>query len=204
MVGPQSVDCTNKTSGDGGQMYYYGNGTFTIACDGGDGAAPQPAPQPDGGAATLKFSATDDTQANSASPSTKYGSSSSMRVDGSPQMVTYIKFKVSGISGKTVTLAKLRIYVKDGGGAPLTLQQVGSKSWTEGGLNWSNRPSVGGTVWGKKTSDVAGGWVEFDLTKLVTTDGTYSLALWSTSGDGYTFSSSEASSNQPQLVVATR
>ena len=43
-----------------------------------------------------------------------------MRVDGSPQVVTYLKFNVSGVSGKTVKSAKLRIYVKDGGGAPLT------------------------------------------------------------------------------------
>jgi hypothetical protein len=209
MVGPQAVDCTNKTTGDGGQMYYFGTSSFTIACDGGEydsgGSAPQPTPPPSSGPATLKFSATDDTQANSASPSTKYGSSASMRVDGSPQVVTYIKFKVSGVSGKTVTSAKLRVYVRDGGGAPLTLQQVGSKSWTEGGLNWSNRPSVGGTVWGKKTSGIGDGkWVEFDLTKVVTADGTYSMALWSTSGDGYSFSAAESSSNRPQLVVVTR
>jgi hypothetical protein len=208
MVGPQKVDCTNKTSGDGGQMYYFGTTTFTIACDGGgyqsDESAPTPTP-PSTGPTTLKLAPTDDTQANSASPSTKYGSSASMRVDGSPQVVTYIKFKVSGVSGKTVTSAKLRVYVRDGGGASLTLQQVGSKSWTEGGLTWSNRPSVGGTVWGKKTSAIADGtWVVFDLTKFVTADGTYSMALWSTSGDGYSFSTSESSSNRPQLVVVTR
>jgi hypothetical protein len=38
----------------------------------------------------------------------------------------------------------------------------------------------------------------------VTADGTYSMALWSTSGDGYSFSTSESSSNRPQLVVVTR
>jgi len=214
MVGPQSVDCTNKTSGDGGQMYYFGTSSFNISCSGSGGSsggsdsgstAPTPTPAPSTGPTTSKFSPTDDAQANSASPSTKYGSATTMRVDGSPQVVTYLKFNVSGVSGKTVKSAKLRIYVKDGGGAPLTLQQVGSKSWTEGGLNWSNRPSVGGTVWGKKTSASASGtWVEFDLTKVVTANGTYSMALWSTSGDGYSFNTSEASSNKPQIVVVTQ
>jgi hypothetical protein len=214
MVGPQTVDCTNKTSGDGGQMYYFGTSSFTIACSGSadsgstgsdtGASAPTPTPAPSTGPTTTKFTPTDDTQANSASPDTKYGSATTMRVDGSPQVVTYLKFSVSNVSGKTVKSAKLRVYVKDGGGAPLTLQQVGSKSWTEGGLNWSNRPSVGGTIWGKKTSSSASGtWVEFDLTKVVTANGTYSMALWSTSGDGYSFNTSEASSNKPQLVVVT-
>jgi len=38
----------------------------------------------------------------------------------------------------------------------------------------------------------------------VTANGTYSMALWSTSGDGYSFNTSEASSNKPQIVVVTQ
>jgi hypothetical protein len=45
-------------------------------------------------------------------------------------------------------------------------------------------------------------WYEIDLSSLVTGDGTYSLRITTTSGDGATYVSKEgAAGSRPQLVV---
>ncbi len=46
-----------------------------------------------------------------------------------------------------------------------------------------------------------GSWVVYDVTSLVSGNGTYSFNLTSASSDGVDFNSREAATNRPELVV---
>lgn len=76
-----------------------------------------------------------------------------------------------------------------------------SSTWTEVGITWSNRPAVTAGPRDDKAAISSGTWVEFDVTPFVGGNGTYTFVLRTTSTDGIDFSSHEATTNRPQLVV---
>ena len=76
-----------------------------------------------------------------------------------------------------------------------------SGSWTETGVTWVNKPAATGGALSDKGAISSGTWVEWDVTALVTGNGTYNLLLKSFSNDGVEFNSREAGSNRPQLVI---
>ena len=109
-----------------------------------------------------------------------FGSEPELRTDsggtaGADTAESYLRFSVGGISGK-VTGAKLRVrsdtQTVDGPALRGT-----SNSWTEGGITWANRPAPTTGV----VSDVSvigpDTWTEWDVSALVTADGTYSFQL---------------------------
>jgi hypothetical protein len=71
--------------------------TFTVD-------VPPPPPQ------ILTFSPEADARVEETSPNKNYGASSTLKVDGSPRQLSYLRFAVSGVSG-TVSSVKLRVYV---------------------------------------------------------------------------------------------
>src|SRR5690606_28550506 len=73
---------------------------------------------------------------------------------------------------------------------------------TEGTLTWSNRPPLTGPAADDRGAVVAGAWVEYDVTSLVTGDGPVAFALVPTSADGVDLHAREAS-HPPELVVCT-
>ena len=136
------------------------------------------------------------------SPSTNYGSSIALRVDGGsdPDVQTYLRFAVSGLSG-SVTSAKLRLYATspttDGPAVYAT-----STAWSETGITWSNRPGTIGPASDNTGSIATGTWADFDVTPLVAGNGTYAFVLIGSSSDGVDMSSRQGSS-PPQLVIST-
>jgi hypothetical protein len=76
-----------------------------------------------------------------------------------------------------------------------------SSDWTEGGINWQTRPP--------RTSDavddvgpvVAGTWIEFDVTAIVSGEGVYTFLLATDSTDGMNMSSRESVDNRPFLAI---
>lgn len=159
-----------------------------------------------GGTATaadgkLNFAPLADARVKEAYPNTNYGSIPYLRVDGGgdPGVKSYLRFAVSGVSGP-VKSAKLRLYAYtetvDGPAIYLT-----SNTWAEQTITWNNRPAR----IGHRVDDLgrikASSWVDYDVTKLVQGNGTYSFALHTFSNDGVYFRSREAQSNGPELVV---
>ena len=61
----------------------------------------------------LTFAPSDDTYVYSTNANTNYGSATTLQVDNSPVKNILMKFSVSGIAGRTVTSAKLRLYAVD-------------------------------------------------------------------------------------------
>ena len=113
-----------------------------------------------------------------------------------------IPVAVSGLSGGPVQSARLRLWATsattNGPAAYST-----TNAWTEGGasgITWSTRPARTSSPTDDKASVPGGAWVEFDVTSLVTGNGTFSFVLAGTSTDGLDLSSKEGV-NAPELVV---
>jgi hypothetical protein len=79
--------------------------------------------------------------------------------------------------------------------------QAASNSWDEGTITWNNAPGTsGGSL---DFVNVTTGWTDFDVTSLVTGDGTYSFVLKGDANNGSRdFSSTEGpAANVPVLRV---
>ncbi len=141
-----------------------------------------------------------DAYVDSTLPSTNYGSSTQIRVDGSPIVNSYLRFDVSGVSG-SVSQATLRIYANSGLNSGVTAKRVADNTWGEGTINYGNAPAIGSAL-GTSSVVTAGTWVTFDVTSYVTGNGTFSFAITSTNVTALSLASRE-SANKPELVVTT-
>jgi len=150
---------------------------------------------------TMNFIPTSDTFVQSNLPSTNFGSSSRLEIDNSPIQHELLKFNVSGVLGRPVTTAKLRLYCLDPSPKGGDFRRVADTSWTEGAVTWNTAPAADASTLASLGSVATGNWYEVDVTKLVTGDGTFSLKVTSTSSDGADYSSKEGG-NAPQLVIS--
>jgi NHL repeat-containing protein len=147
--------------------------------------------------APLVFEPAADALVKSGSRSTNFGTSSTIQADNSPLIESYLRFSVSGAG--PVARATLQLFAVDGSQNGPVLYPSAT-SWTETGITWNNRPARTGPAAGNLTR-VNTGWVEYDVTSLITGDGTYSFALVADSSDGADFSSRDAAGNHPRLVI---
>lgn len=166
---------------------------------------PPPPPPPPPPTTTLTVRASADAYVLGTSPNSRYGTRTTLLVDGSPAARTYFKFPVSGIGTKTVVSARLRIYAVDPSDTGGRLHRVTSNSWSESTIRWSNAPSYQSAVIGTLGSVIAGAWYEIDVTGQVTRDGTVSFALESTSSNGADYRAREAGSSwAPRLLIGVQ
>jgi glucose/arabinose dehydrogenase/PKD repeat protein len=158
-----------------------------------------------GGSTDLVFAATDDTYVRSDKPASNAGAATTMAVDASPTKDLLLRFPVSGLSGRTVIRAVLRLYCVDSSsGSGGTFRPTVSANWSEGTVTWTTSPAaqvVPGVALGPVNT---GTWVEVDVTQWVTGDGVVSLRSSSTSSNGADYVTSEGTVGfAPQLVVTT-
>jgi hypothetical protein len=107
---------------------------------------------------------------------------------------------VSGVTGPILN-AKLRLYVTNGTSNGPSLYLT-ANTWTEIGITWNNRPAPTSGVISNMGAVAANSWAEFDLTSVVTGNGTYDFVLLPDSTKGVTFTSREGTVNsRPQLVL---
>ena len=171
--------------------------TFDVRTYTFDDAAPPPPPP-----STLTFAPTDDTYVQQASPTTTAGTSTRIQVDGSPVKEILLKFNVTGLAGRPVTSARLRLYTTDPSSVGGSFYRTVSSSWSEATVNWSTAPAKSGGAITTVGSVATGTWAEADLTPAVTGDGVLSLRVSSTSSNGANYASTEGgSATAPQLVV---
>src|SRR6266508_4559015 len=112
---------------------------------------------------------------------------------------SYLRFTVSGVTS-SIQHAALRLYATTNGTTNGPAIYAGDPNWTETGITWNTRPALTSGALDNKGAIATSSWVEYDVTSLVTGNGTYSLALIADSDDGVTFSSREGS-DPPQLVL---
>jgi len=149
---------------------------------------------------SLTFIANADSYVNQVSVNSNYGTSVQLWMDGDTgaSYETYLKFSVSGITG-AIQSATLRVYstssTVDG-----PIVYATTNDWTETGITWNMRPARTSSELDDKAAIATGVWVEYNVTTVITGDGTYSFALVPTSTDAVSFSSREGS-QPPQLVL---
>ena len=152
---------------------------------------------------TLTFGPEADARVEEANPDTNFGSSSTLFVEGGSALDrhSYLRFQLAGLVG-TVQTAKLRLWVTNAtanGPAAYETNWVGA----ENAITWNNRPAPTSGPNDDKQALAVGTWVEYDVTPLVSGNGTKSFVLIGTSSDSLGLSSREASNatQRPQLVV---
>lgn len=156
------------------------------------------------GGETRTFVATDDAYVASDAATANTGAANNLRArtSGSKVLQTYLKFTVSGVGAASD--ATIRLHVVDASNRGGDLFLVTDSSWTESNITWSSKPPASGTVLDSAGPVAKGAWVEWDVSDVVTGNGTYSFVLVSPSSDVVRFVSSEgAVANRPQLVVTS-
>jgi hypothetical protein len=150
---------------------------------------------------SVTFGPVADAYTNEGSVSTNYGTATTLRADATPLVRSYLRFNLQGLSG-TVTRVTLRIFTNSSSSAGYEVRNVADNTWTEGSINHTNAPAMDGVT---ATSGAfgAGVWTTVDITPLVTGNGTYNIALTTTSGTAFSLASREAGANAPQLIVET-
>ena len=151
---------------------------------------------------TLTFSSTADTYVDGGSATTNFNSSTILRADASPVRIIYLRFAVSGVNGRQVRQARLRLGVNAASAAGGTVYLMSSNSWNESTVTFNTKPAVDGAGLQTLGAVTAGSTVEFTLDGAITADGTYNLAIDSANSAAVAYNSSLASSGQkPQLVL---
>jgi len=153
-------------------------------------------------ATPLTFTPDADSYVKQSSPTANYGTATSLQVNGvsNPGIESFIRFTVSGISG-TIQSAQLRVYATTNRTKNGPALYETSASWTETGISWNRRPARTSGAVDNKGSIGINSWAEYDVTSLVTGNGTFSFVLVADSSDGVRFSSRQGS-RPPELVVA--
>ncbi len=146
----------------------------------------------------VTFGPVADTYVEEAEPDANRGTDDGLLVDESPAMESYLRFEVRGV-GDSVDRATLRVYAYDGSTeGPAVYETNGD--WVETEITWRTRPSRSNEALAETGPVAAESWVEYDVTTLVTNDGSYSFAIVPTSRDGVDFYAREGE-RPPELVV---
>ncbi|MCG8606346.1 PQQ-dependent sugar dehydrogenase, partial [bacterium] len=156
--------------------------------------------------AKFAFIPTDDAHVRSSKPDLNYGTSTELRIrQASSIQKAYLKFNISGLIG-TITSAKLRLFVNDGGEDGGRLHLISNNfsdtamPWDEVVLNYRNAPPIDGQLLGDAGIVIQGQWVEFDVGDVVLGNGIYSFGLQTPSRDMVEYSSKEGI-HPPELVI---
>ncbi len=158
-------------------------------------------PTPGGTGGTFTFTPSADSYVESSNPGTNYGSATQIRVDGSPDVHSYLRFNVQGLSG-TVSSASLRVYANSAVTAGYDARSVSDNTWTESGITYNNAPPVG-SVLGSSGNVNSNTWTSVNVTSYITGNGTYNLGLTTSGSTALSLASRESGANAPQLVIQT-
>ena len=152
-------------------------------------------------ASILTFKAEADARVEERKPTTNKGTSNYLEaIQANKRSVeSYVRFTVSGVSD-VIQSAHLRLYSTTDASLDGPAVYAADNNWTESEITWSNRPRRLSEASDNKDITKRYSWVEYDVTPLVTGNGTYSFLLAGDSNDGVRFSSRE-SSNGPQLII---
>jgi len=147
------------------------------------------------------FTSAADSYVESSNPSTNYGSATQIRVDGSPDVRSYLQFNVQGLSG-TVTSATLRVYANSAVTAGYDAHSLSDNTWVESAITYNNAPPLGGIL-GSSGNVNSNTWTSVNVTSYISGNGTYNLGLSTSGSTALSLASREAGANAPQLVIQT-
>jgi acid phosphatase type 7 len=154
---------------------------------------------------TTTFAADADTYVQADTATTNYGTALQVVVDRSPERRTLLRFTVTGLTDPVIR-AVLRLHtVGDNTGSSHggTWRAVTDTAWSENAVTWETQPEIDGATAGELGAVTSSTWYEIDVTRLVTGNGTYTIAGTSTDEDGAYYDTRETGASAPHLVVTT-
>jgi hypothetical protein len=158
---------------------------------------------PTPGTATLAPS--DDSYTSLTNPTGIHGSDGSVNVNsGSSERRAFLKFNVAAIpAGATNVAATLRLYSQSPATSAVTftVSQVAT-GWSEATLTWNNQPALGPVVT-TRAGLTSGAYNSFNLSSLVSGNGTYAVVVTGSDTTQRYFSSKESSPNFPPQLQLT-
>ncbi len=143
-----------------------------------------------------------DTYVSDSAPTTNYGRSTALRVDGaSPVQRSYVRFPVSGLGSTPPATLTLRLHAGSSLSAGFEVH-ASSGTWDEATLAWNGAPAPGELL-AASGPVTSGAWVEIALppSLLPTGDGTVDLTLTPLSNTALRLDARESTA-APQLVVS--
>jgi hypothetical protein len=143
------------------------------------------------------FTPVADTYVSTAHPNANYGAELILRVDATPKIRSYLRFRLDGISGQ-VMKARLRLWSPTGDLAGYSVHSV-SSGWGEGDITSRSRPAADARV-ARSGPFGPGSWSSVDVTRLMDDPQEISLVVTTRSSQNISFASREGR-NRPQLVV---
>jgi tartrate-resistant acid phosphatase type 5 len=161
-------------------------------------ATTAPTAAPTNSANQLTVIASADAYVDSVNSQSNAGNSTSIRVDASPILRSYLRFTVPAVSG-TITRAVLRVYARSTLGSSFSLAST-TGSWSESTITYANAPSLGTTI-GRSPTANAESWVDIDVSSLVKSAGQYNLVMFTSSTTAASFHSRE-NINAPRLILS--
>ncbi len=149
---------------------------------------------------SVAFTPNADAYVNSSYPDTNYGTLTTLRADGSPDVHSYVRFNVQGLGGYSIKRVRLLFYMNSGSSAGLAAEAVADNSWGETTITYNNAPALGATL-ATSGAVTSGAWSAMDVTSYVAAEGTYSLGVTTPGSTAISFASRESGANAPQLIV---
>ena len=148
--------------------------------------------------AASSVAASADSYVSSTAPTANYGKAAQIRFDGSPVVLSYLRFDLGSMSG-VVTSATLRLYANSSSSTGYEVHRTLSV-WSETGITWTNAPTVG-TLVGKMGAFAAGTTASVDVTSAVTPGAVVAFVLVGRGPTAVSLGSRESS--HPPLLVLT-
>ncbi len=139
-----------------------------------------------------------DAHVSSAQPRANFGRAPVLRVDGSPETTTYLRFRLGKLADN-VTSVTLLLRPRSSARASFAVRRVTARPWSERRLTFANAPPTSARYTAAKPVRV-GAWSAIDVTPFVEDGGEVSLAITTRGSQELAFSSRE-SRQGPRLVV---
>jgi hypothetical protein len=152
---------------------------------------------------SVTFAPVADTYVNAGSTGTNYGTSTTLRADGSPDVHSYIRFSVLGLGGKTILRARLLLFANSSLSQGINALAVADNTWGELTTNYTNAPALGNSL-ASSGAIATGSWVTLDVTSYISGEGTFSFGITTPSSTAISLASRESGANSPQLIIGLK
>jgi len=133
-------------------------------------------------------------------PDRNVGTQTPIKLDNDPVKNAMLKFNLSGITGRTVLSAKLRLYCVDAATNGGRFSRT-SSDWSEKTVTWNNAPPAEPVTSAKQDDVLVNQSYDIDVTPLVRSDGPLSLRAVTGSTNGTAYTSKEGGAQAPKLIV---
>lgn len=147
------------------------------------------------------FTPVGDTYVSTAHPDSNYGAEPTLRADATPNIRSYLRFRLPELSGRIVA-AKLRLWSSTGDLAGYSVHPVSGNGWVERDITSRTGPTAASPV-ASSGPFGPGTWSSVDVARLIDDSKELSLVVTTRSSHSIAFDSREGP-NGPQLVIWTK